>query len=56
MIFFKSKFVKKIFQEYHQGDKQFDPDQADILLGLIWGQSSLPGSSEDGSSRQRPLA
>ena len=50
--FFKIYFLKKHLSLIPSMSKSLDPNQANILLGLIWTQTVYIGLSADGSSGQ----
>ena len=50
--FFQNQFFEKLFQEYNQGVKSFDPDQARHFVGLDLGPNCLQKLSADDTSWQ----
>ena len=43
IFFFKILFRKKLFHEYRHSVSSLDPDQPDVLSGLIWVQAVCKG-------------
>ena len=55
LIFFISNIFEKLFQEYHQSVKQFDPDQSRHFVGPDLGPNNLQRLSADATIIQTKL-